>query len=223
MKIKYFLQLIILFLCVFCFNTAKCADIPEEEAKVWVQNKGEQILKILADKNLEQKYKQLDEILYQDVDLDYAARFVVGHYWRKMTDEQKQKYVPLFKRYTVALYKALPLDVSPDNLNYEITKIQPNKNFLDVICSVSLNGPSKAEKTEDNGKIDVTFSLIKENGKIKVRDLRIAQSSLLISYRERFYKMIHQDSDDEIDWFLEDLESITQDKEAENELKLENQ
>ena len=55
-----------------------------------------------------------------------------------------------------------------------------------------------------------------------VRDLKIGESSLLIAYRERFYKMIHQDNDDEIDWFLEDLESITEDKEIENQHLLDN-
>ena len=66
------------------------------------------------------------------------------------------------------------------------------------------------------------FSLTKQNNKIMVRDLKIGESSLLIAYRERFYKMIHQDNDDEIDWFLEDLESITEDKELENQHLLDN-
>ena len=54
-----------------------------------------------------------------------------------------------------------------------------------------------------------------------VRDLKIGESSLLIAYRERFNKMIHDDNDDEIEWFLEDLENITADKEEENLLMLE--
>ena len=53
-----------------------------------------------------------------------------------------------------------------------------------------------------------------------MRDLKIAESSLLVTYRERFNKMIHQDNDDEIDWFLDDLMALTEDKERENELKL---
>ena len=49
-----------------------------------------------------------------------------------------------------------------------------------------------------------------------MRDLKVDESSLLLSFRERFYKMIHQDNDDEISWFLEDLATITADAEAEN-------
>ena len=67
------------------------------------------------------------------------------------------------------------------------------------------------------------FSLVKQENKIMVRDLKIGESSLLIAYRERFYKILHQDNDDEIEWFLEDLENLTSDKEAENQKLLERQ
>ena len=43
-----------------------------------------------------------------------------------------------------------------------------------------------------------------------VRDLKIEQSSLLLAFRERFQQMIHQDNDDEIAWFLEDLQAIVE-------------
>lgn len=219
MKIKYFLQLIILFLFVFFAHSAKCDNFEASEAEVWANGKGEEILEILADKDLNRKYLKLDEILYNDIDLDHAARYVVGRYWRTMTEEQKEKYVPLFKRYTAALYKAFPLDIKTGSIGFKIEKILPDKDFFDVFCSIKLS--SSNNQTDSTGRINVIFSLTKKDSKIMVRDLKIAESSLLATYRERFYKMIHQDSDDEIDWFLEDLENLTQDKEAENQLKSE--
>ena len=39
-----------------------------------------------------------------------------------------------------------------------------------------------------------------KNNHLLLRDLKIEESSLLLSFRERFYKMIHEDSDDEIDF-----------------------
>ena len=222
MKIKYFLQLIILFLFAFLTSAAKSENLSASEAENWANDKGKEILQILADKDLERKYTELDKILYNDVDLDHAARFVVGRYWRKMSEEQKETYVPLFKRYTAALYKSFPLDVKKGSVDFQIDKIQPNKDYFDVICSISLNNSEKQQDTTaDNSRIKVIFSLVKPENKIMVRDLKIAESSLLATYRERFYKLIHQDNDDEIDWFLEDLTSLTEDKEAENALKLE--
>ena len=211
---------------LFCFALLVCganasAQPQTEVARQWALDKGEEILKILSSKDLEYKYSELDKILYEDIDLDHAARFVVGRYWRQMSDEQKAKYVPLFKRYTAALYKSFPLDVPQDSIGYEIIKIQPNQDFFDVFCTINLNNKGQNEK--EKAKINVIFSLTKHNNKIMVRDLKIGESSLLIAYRERFYKMIHQDNDDEIDWFLEDLESITEDKEVENQHLLDNE
>ena len=56
-----------------------------------------------------------------------------------------------------------------------------------------------------------------------VQDMKIQESSLLLSFRDRFNKMIQVDSDGEIDWFLEDLEIIVSDSEKENQEKLEMQ
>ena len=224
MKIKYFLKLILLFLFVFLPLSARCEALKEKEAEIWASNKGEEILKILANKDLEQKYADLDKILYEDIDLDHAARFVMGKYWRQMSNEQKEIYIPLFKRYTAAVYKSFPLDIPENSIGYEITKILPNKSFYDVICTINLKTDEKQNtpKTEQKeAKINVIFSLVKQENKIMVRDLKIGESSLLIAYRERFYKMLHQDNDDEIEWFLEDLENLTSDKEAENQKLLE--
>ena len=221
MKLKYFLLQLFFFWALLFKPYGAFAN--SNEAQNWAASKGEQILKILGDKNLERKYADLDKILYEDIDLDHAARFVMGRYWRKMNDEQKETYLPLFKRYTAAAYKSFPLDIPENSIGYEIIKIQPNKDFFDVICNISIKQTEKInnEKNGATAKINVIFSLTKQNQKIMVRDLKIGESSLLIAYRERFNKMIHDDNDDEIDWFLEDLENITADKEQENLLKLE--
>ena len=115
MKIKSFLQLIILFFGIFCYSAENASALTPQAAEQWAKNKGEQILQILSAPSSAQKYEQLDAILSQDIDLDHAARFVVGKYWRQMTPEQQAEYVPLFKRYVSALYKSVPLDIKTDS------------------------------------------------------------------------------------------------------------
>ena len=220
-KITVVVLLLTAFLTLFSSYRAISAQDDSLKARQWAEQKGEAILQILADKDLSRKYAELDKILYEDIDLDHAARFVVGRYWRNMSNEQKEKYVPLFKRYTASVYKSFPLDIPENSIGYEISDIKPNKNFYDVFCLINLNKQSTQGEQTESPKIRVVFSLIEQNGKILLRDLKIGESSLLIAYRERFYKMIHQDNDDEIDWFLEDLENITADNEAENQRLIE--
>lgn len=214
MKLKHFLQLIILFLLFWGFCLPCSAEnLTTAEAQKWAENKGQEILNILTDNSLEDKFVKLDEIADNDVDLDYAARFVVGKYWKQMTDEQKQKYLPLFKRYTKSIYKSYSLDMNEGDVEYSVDKALPTKFGVDVFCSIKIKAVEENVDDKSKGGIKAVFSLAKVDGKIKVRDLKIEESSFLHAYRERFYKMIHEDNEDEIDWFLETLEEIVRDNE----------
>ena len=224
MKIKYFLQLIILFLSILYTNVSLAStSVPQNEAKNWANFKGEQILKILSDTNLTTKYKQLDKILYEDIDLDNAAKFVMGKHWRQMSDNQKEIYVPLFKRYISSLYKGYPLELKNGDIQYDVNRIIENKNTTDVFCNIKIKALENAVDEQSKGGFDVLFVLVKKQNKIMVQDMKIQESSLLLSFRDRFNKMIQVDSDGEIDWFLEDLEIIVSDSEKENQEKLEMQ
>lgn len=219
MKIKSFLQLIILFF--FALGIYAAAALTPPQAEQWAQNKGQEILQILSDKNNTDKYEQLDKILKEDIDLDFAARFVLGKYWRQMTDAQKEQYVPLFKRYVAALYKSVPLNIDTDDIHFTIDKVVETPKGMEVWCTIQIKKIEQAADQQSKGGIKVLFTLVENNAHIQVRDLKVEESSLLISYRDRFYKMIHQDSDDELEWFLEDFEALVQDTEQKNEEKLE--
>lgn len=224
MKRKYFLQLIILFLSLLHIGVSFASTfVPENEAKDWATNKGEQILKILSDNNLATKYSQLDKILYEDIDLDNAAKFVMGKHWRQMTDEQKEIYIPLFKRYISSLYKSYPLNFKNGDIQYEVHKIIQNEKSTDVFCNIKVQMIENVVDEQSKGGFEVLFVLIKKQNKIMVQDMKIQESSMLLSFRDRFNKMIQMDSDGEIEWFLEDLEIITSDNEKENQEKLEMQ
>ena len=116
MKRKYFLQLIILFFSLLLPACGFAAEkISSAEAENWANYKGEEILNILADKNLAQKYEKLDKIIFlseeellhiHNMDSDSARSIVKSckRYIRKKSNEiseylleksatQKQKFV----------------------------------------------------------------------------------------------------------------------------------
>ncbi|MBR3675807.1 MAG: ABC transporter substrate-binding protein [Alphaproteobacteria bacterium] len=217
MKIKHFLQLIILFL-TFCLaaSFSSAADFSADEARAWVDNKGKQILDIMTSTEREEKFEQLDSLLFNDVDLEYAAQFVVGKYWKDMTEEQKEKYFELFKKYTSSLYKGYPLEIEKGVVTYTVDKVIADKDSQYVHCSIFIN--PKENKVDENTQvsIEVIFRLVKNGERIQVRDIKVTETSFLLAYRERFYKILHDD-DGDIDWFLEDLAQMTADLEAENQ------
>lgn len=139
MKSKIFLQLIIF--CFACFSepAAAAGKITASEAEVWANQKGRQLLDTFSEPDVKTKYAKLDEMFLNDVDLEYVGKFVVGKYWRQMTPEQRERYIPLFKRYSLSLYKNFPLSFD-FKINFKITGVKLDRDYADVTADISLDG-----------------------------------------------------------------------------------
>lgn len=206
MKSKIFLQLITAVFMFWCFSGhAKAAPVPEQEAVYWANATGYKLLEALGNPDLEQKYATLDAMFENDVDTGYLARFVIGKYWKTMDAAQKEQYLGLFKRYVLSLYKNYPLNFKTDGIDFTITAARINGNYTDIFCHVKL---PEEMSSENLNSIGLEFKVTKNQGKIKIVDLKIGESSLLLTYRNRFYTMI-KDVDEDMGWFLEDLETLT--------------
>ena len=146
----------------------------------------------------------LENIFNEDIDTNYMARFVIGKYWRLMNDEQQERYLSLFDRYAISLYKNYPLDFDTTGLDFNVVSVNQNQKFTDVTCSITL---PEQFATETMKNINVKFKLSQENNKTKIVDLILGQSSLLQTYRNRFYNNI-KELDEEMEWFLEDFHDM---------------
>ena len=117
------------------------------------------------------------------------------------------------------MYKSFPLEFDTSQIEYTITGVRPGKNYADVTANIFFQLGSKPE---DKQNILVEFRLNKTDGKLRIIDLKIGESSLILSYRGRFYEMIAQD-DEDLGWFMEDLQMITESTEKQNQLKVDEQ
>lgn len=206
MKSKLFLQLIISFLFLTtAVLPCKAAAVAAGEAEAWVNQTGYRLIEALSDPNIETKHRVLDEMFENNVDTEYMARFVLSKYWKRLDDAQKETYLKLFKRYCLSLYKSYPLDFDLTGLDFDVVSSKAVGQYTDISCRVDL--PEKF-RTDSLKSINVTFKLSKDGDMIKIVDLKIGESSLLLTYRNRFVKMV-QDVDEELDWFLEDLNDLT--------------
>lgn len=201
MKSKIFLQLIIF--CFACFSepAAAAGKITASEAEVWANQKGRQLLDTFSEPDVKTKYAKLDEMFLNDVDLEYVGKFVVGKYWRQMSAEQQKKYQELFTRYALNVYKGFPLSFD-DNLDFVISDVERDGEYALVRTNIDYRGMDGKATT-----FLVEFRVHKKNGRIMITDIKVAESSLILSYRGRFYQMI-ADADEEMEWFLEDFELL---------------
>ena len=216
MKSNFFLQLIIFTFLLFSPLEVKAESLTAREAETWAQDKGEKLLKAFSETDIGKRYELLDDMLLNYVDLDYISQFVIGKYWRQMTPEQKNVYQPLFKRYALSVYKSFPLNFNSEKIHYQILRARIEPNYANVSAKVQLDAADVPEGMQD---ILVEFRLNKKQGKIRIVDLKLGESSLILSYRGRFYQMLAQ-NDGDIDWFLEDLETVTSSTERQNRQKL---
>lgn len=201
MKSNIFLRVII-GLSVLLYSI-RCFAVPvvTQDALNFANSTGKALLMSFQEKDLSKRYKQLDEIILKYVDIDYIGKFVIGKYWRIMTQEQQQKYMDIFKRYGLSYYKTLPLDFA-STLTYKVVNTEIDGKFTNIFTVVNfdLNAQTQA--------ISLVFRVHEKDGIIKAVDVKVAESSMLLAYRSKFYQMIAQ-NDEEIDWFLEDLEDTT--------------
>ena len=218
MKSNLFLRVIIFLFCFFSSHTLYAEPLNEAEARKWVEEKGQQLLTTFGETDIAKKYAELDEMMVAYIDFDYVSKFVMGRYWRQMSTDQQTAYRDLFKRYALSIYKGFPLDFDSNKIDFEVVKIIPDDRKTVVRIKIHLD---KERVNEQNPIADIfiDFHLRQQNNAIKIIDLKLGESSLILSYRSRFYEMIAK-NDDDIEWFMEDLRDITEAAERTVEEKL---
>ncbi len=213
MKSNLFLRVISVLVTILFFGQAQAAALTPSQAQGWAEENGRLLLETFREKDAKKRYKDLDKLLLEYVDLEYISQFVVGKYWRTMSAEQQAEYRQIFKRYALALYKTFPLDFV-DGLSYEVGQAYKDGKFVVVPATVhvALGG----DRPQD---ILLQFRLHNIQTGIKLVDIKLAESSLILSYRSKFYEIIAAD-DGEMSWFLEDLEAMAVSAERNNQLYL---
>lgn len=202
MKSNCFLYFIFFCGLLLCPASPRAETLALSEAESFAQTQGNNLLSFFAEKDIRTKYQKLDNLFLNHVDLDYIAKFVVGKYWRDMTPEQQVRYRELFKRYAVSVYKGFPLTFE-NRLSFEITG--SHSEGEDVFVDVDI---AYARYQSPPEHFVVQFRIRKEKGVIKLTDIKIGESSLILSYRSKFYQMI-KSADEDMEWFLEDFELAT--------------
>ena len=191
--------------------------VPSNEARIWANTKGNELLQTLSLTDVQRKFANLDKMMTEDVNLDYVGKFVIGKYARLMTIEQKQKYHNLFRRYVLSLYKKSNFNFNSEAINFSIESVAEFNKYTNVLCLVDTSKLVNGVKIE---KIPVKFKLIRnENNAIQAVDVEISNVSMVIEYRKRFYQMIINEKGDMVA-FLEKFEDKVKANEEAAILKL---
>ncbi len=159
------------------------AQSDADGAHAFVQRFGDLSIEKLTDKNVsEEELKQRFKELYQlSFDSPAIAAFVMGRYWRRMSDNQKIEFVDLFEKFIIKTYSERFRYYNGET--FEITGVRPQKNGIFVV-----NGAVRRD--QDSPSIAVEWRVGKKNDAFKFYDITVEGVSMAISQRSEFASVI---------------------------------
>jgi phospholipid transport system substrate-binding protein len=128
-------------------------------------------------------------VLLPNFDTEYAARLVLGQYWRTATPEQRKRFVDAFYHSLLRNYGAALVDFTADRFTILPYRGDPGDTMATVRTEV---------KRSSGEKIPVNFSLRKTDGVWKAWDVVIEGISYVKSFRTDFGAEIQAKGLDEV-------------------------
>ena len=87
---------------------------PVDNASKFVESLGNDAVAILSNKKFskEVKRKKIEQVFRDNVDIEWIGRFVLGRFWRQVTDDQKRRYFEEYEKFLVEHYATRFADYS---------------------------------------------------------------------------------------------------------------
>jgi phospholipid transport system substrate-binding protein len=125
----------------------------------------------------------VDKYLLPYFDTEYAARLVLGQYWRTANQEQRKRFIEAFYHSLLTNYGIALVELTPDRLKVFPTTVDPSADHATV----------RTEVTGNNAfRIAMNYSMHKTPEGWKVYDVNVDGIGYIRSYREDFGSQIQQ-------------------------------
>jgi len=125
----------------------------------------------------------VDRYLMPHVDVDYAARAVLGKYWASATPEQRKRFVDAFYHSLLNNYGSALADFTSDKLKIFPSNVAPDATRATVRTEVRRSG---------GDRVSVNYYMRKTPEGWKAWDVVISGISYVNSYRTDFGAQIEQ-------------------------------
>ncbi len=150
----------------------------------------------------EKIYSLVEDLVLPHFDFERTSRWVLGKYWLRATDEQKQRFVQEFKQLLVRTYAKSLNEFIDKKFNYQPFRGKEG----------ATNAVVRMEVEEPGGfPIPVNYKLHLKSGKWKLYDVEVDGISLVANYRTSFSREIRKKG---LDHLIDKLAKGNQKKEA---------
>ncbi len=154
------------------------------EASGFVQNLGDQAMGVLQDDGgtLAQRETQFRIILVEGFDLKLIGRFVLGDYWRKASEDQRENYLRAFGEFIVRKYSAMLGGYSEEKMTVVSEQAAGEK---DIIVRTRIDRPS-------GPPIEADWRVRGQGGKQRIIDVMVEGISMAVTQRAEFRSVVRR-------------------------------
>jgi len=125
----------------------------------------------------------VDKYLLPHFDTEYAARLVLGQYWRTANQEQRTRFIDAFYHSLLSNYGSALVELTADRLKVFPSTVDPSADHATVRTQVTLYNADR---------IAMNYSMHKTSEGWKAYDVNVDGVSYIKSYREDFFAQIQQ-------------------------------
>lgn len=142
-------------------------------------------LKTLADTktNEAQREQAFDNMLRDNFDFPRIARFVLGRYWNKASEPDRQKFIAIYREFIIRSYAAQFNEYSGETV--KVTNAREESGDVVVVNSLIVH-------PNGDPPIKVNWRLHKEGDGFKILDVDVEGISMLLAQREEFTSVIQR-------------------------------
>ena len=192
---RFFKVSLVVFLS-FLLNNLSIAKNPSDLINDIV-NEAASVLK--SSDPVESKIIKLNDIAERSVDIDGIGMYALGKHKKTMSDEQKTKYIKLFKSYFLKSFSSRLVDYTDPKINVVSQKVI-NKKYT-IVNSV-------LEATSKRPEVKIDWRIYTKNpDKPLIRDLIVEGLSLARTQKEEFNSVI-QNNDGDLNALFKNLEEF---------------
>jgi phospholipid transport system substrate-binding protein len=174
----------VIVLLVTCLGSYTATAAITDDASKYIQNLGDQALGVISNPKFgpNDKQKALEKMFSNSVDFPWVGRFVMGHFWREASEEQKSRYLQEYQKFLVLHYTSRFTQYTSGTF-----KVTSSRDDGDNECTVSMELKSDEPNAEP---VLVDYRVRKEDGGFKIFDVIVEGVSLITTQRSEFASVI---------------------------------
>lgn len=169
----------------------------ETGAKTFIENLADDALSSLtqADLGVEERRKRFRELMHRYFAFDAIAKWVLGRYWRRASDKEKEEYLVLFEKLMVITYADRFEKYAGEKLVIEKAEVRGEN---DALVHSLLNRP------DGQKPVAVAWRVRPKDDTYKVVDVMVEGLSMGITQQKEFASVI-RNNNNKVEGLLSEL------------------